>query len=271
MDIETYPTGLAGYRLWIYDEGKLRSWVRPYFWPQTSRHVSECQMHGHAHPQADCHCGLYAHHHLEMTLACAAGVAIEKPGKRVVIGAVIGAGHVEVHRLGWRAEKLQILGLWAPEEDLSSTDLHKLADLYQTHAYPDLRTLRSQTEKKAAPIASRLLPEPQTTIKLPFVTDDIQRKFDRFMALAGFSGAMLALNLSIMLVALTALLVASAPGSMIVFSLLVLAMLMILLTGSALTVDQLRTAVLDEPPPDAWRRIFYWLLLRRVKKYRIGR
>ncbi len=128
-----------GFRRWAvtYDgrthEAFLRGRVAPAIWAIDGWTDAQCVpaaapegAEPHDAPDRDCECGLYAYHSLEPALARIhnepqlLGMYWDNSEDREVIGAVIGAGRVVVHGIGWRAQHARPVVLAAPEARFSA-------------------------------------------------------------------------------------------------------------------------------------------------------
>jgi hypothetical protein len=90
----------------------------PHYWPDDRMGIYEwrdaekigvCKKGGHAVPDPDCGCGLYARYELEVAI----NDHTSGPDMSVhtsVLGAVLGTGDVLLHNGGWRSQYARIVG-----------------------------------------------------------------------------------------------------------------------------------------------------------------
>src|SRR5581483_4224284 len=125
---------VVGFRRWAVTyhgatyEPRLRGRVAPVVWSVDGWTEAACvasmaasDVEAHAAPHRDCDCGLYAYHSLPRALARIhaearlLGRGWDNSEERDVVGAVIGAGRVVVHGVGWRAQYARPVVLARPE------------------------------------------------------------------------------------------------------------------------------------------------------------
>lgn len=135
-----------GYRAWRISDSRLVSMVTPLVWQpgevQTARCLSETivapylrdswrtLLPAHSSPTSSCSCGFYGAYHLDEVLQSRFGRA--RHGR--CVGAIAAWGRVVLHREGFRAEHVRLLGLLLPPKDAAhsgfSATLRAVARVY---------------------------------------------------------------------------------------------------------------------------------------------
>ncbi|HEY9289227.1 MAG TPA: hypothetical protein VIT43_14530 [Candidatus Dormibacteraeota bacterium] len=122
-----------GYRAWRMSESRLLSLVTPLVWEPQQVQKARCLsdtivapylrdpwrslLPQHPSPSSSCSCGFYAAYRL-------ADVMKSRFGRNArCLGAIAAWGRVVLHREGFRAESVQLLGLLLPAKDASSGDI----------------------------------------------------------------------------------------------------------------------------------------------------
>lgn len=108
---QTFPAPIVGWReWWLSDEGELKPLIAyrgSGAWDSSGSPLFEarCPLAEHSPADQGCVCGLYARY--------------DPPSKtfrpNTIWGLVLGAGAVQLHPTGWRAERCQLIGLISPQ------------------------------------------------------------------------------------------------------------------------------------------------------------
>lgn len=120
------------------------------------------QQRKHQAPDAECGCGLYAWHTLDMLKSKQSG------DQRTIYGAVAGWGKVFAHNTGWRAEKARILAVsTTAESELRQGFARLVADMYKVPLVP-FDMLQLEGARHAGAIPNDMIPAaPEVTKKKP--------------------------------------------------------------------------------------------------------
>lgn len=156
MPIPVHARAVLGYRVWSRNGSELWSiGFGASLWTTVSE--AHCNDHYHPAPNPICECGLYALHSIEMAISeqrlyqilSAAGRSFEDS---VAVGAVCGAGRVEIHATGWRAERAQVLGLLGSDQDRLA------AERYGVPIFSSPDALAAYAESFADPAPKEVIP-----------------------------------------------------------------------------------------------------------------
>jgi hypothetical protein len=139
-----YREVILGYRIMRLDQGLLYSPYRgPYVW-EAGVNSAYCLdllsqgiigkilgRHGwrEGAPAHNCMCGLYAHYHLETVLAQQDSL-VNLNQENTLLCAVVGWGRVELHRDGFRAQHMRLVGMATRRDGGDCLELEKLAARY---------------------------------------------------------------------------------------------------------------------------------------------
>lgn len=129
-----YPYGLLGWRSWkIHKEQLVSAVIGQGSWSD-SVVEAECLLRlSHSAPNPFCDCGLYAYNSFTEALNNGIRYFDYEPSTTYIHGLVVGAGKMEIHQDGFRAERMQILGL----VNNGSPQSEHLADKYDIHLFSD--------------------------------------------------------------------------------------------------------------------------------------
>jgi len=142
MATPVYPGAALGFRLWeIRDDSLLPAYS--YMMEEEAKPWdgadARCNRGAeHPAPSADCQCGYHAYHDPRLAIGLRLRFALEHPDLEHVLAAVAGAGRLEVHQQGWRAQKLQLLGLMGSRQSVSA-----VAQAYSVPTFSSDRALIS--------------------------------------------------------------------------------------------------------------------------------
>lgn len=115
-----YPGALLGFRRWSFDIANdlLVSCIDNIPWQPGLNHASGCS---HPSPGRNCHCGFNAWFSVR-------DAQNNYSFSTTIVGAIAGAGTLELHASGFRAEQAQILALLVEKKQVSS--LKKISEKY---------------------------------------------------------------------------------------------------------------------------------------------
>lgn len=106
--MQVYPHSLIGYRAWYWDETlKSLGFGRDYQWQRVNQAC--CKKTSHQAPKQDCSCGLHAFYHLSDATRYVEDLF---DVDRSIVGVVAAQGNTQMHKEGFRAQQMQILGFY---------------------------------------------------------------------------------------------------------------------------------------------------------------
>lgn len=128
-----YASAALGYRTWYVCDGQLASTGKGATVWRPGVNLMSCQYH--VQPRAECSCGLYAFHDLEMAKEC--NRLLKKQTHPLhyrclpIVGAVAFRGQVQSHHHGLRGEEACILALaLTSADDQQEAEAQQIADRY---------------------------------------------------------------------------------------------------------------------------------------------
>lgn len=150
--MELYSHPLLGYRLWILSDEGIGSLAMRHNW-KSGMNVAQCV--NHKAPKAECDCGLYAYYELNEALAHMLELKTafrKETGDKLVLGAVAAGGDAQLHSLGFRAEKMQLLGFYLSARQAVMGRSSLLKNKYKTDSFLAVNEFISYTESLASPL-----------------------------------------------------------------------------------------------------------------------
>lgn len=139
---------ILGFRKWdvdVYNQ-KLRSCTKYSVW-RPGVNIAECYRYNHhLAPAPGCHCGFNAWY------------SLKKANKNYqgIVGAIAGAGRVELHYDGFRSSEAQIIALLLPPKTtISSKLVEKLADNYNLQVFENKKDFTRFVKSKTRQIRLR--------------------------------------------------------------------------------------------------------------------
>lgn len=164
-----YQGSVLGFRTWIVENGLLKAAGVKEAWPSSEMEavcvagkITGSLIHtpGHQAPQKDCTCGIYANHSFYLARHNA------KTWRLPIVGAVAGAGRMEIHADGYRCQKAQILAFYVVSSKWfrdKPQELEKIQSTYQVPVFFSKKKFLNFVKKKTQKIPPSLVPSRKKT------------------------------------------------------------------------------------------------------------
>lgn len=171
-----WPHGVLGFRMWGVIDNELRAVaLSEESWEVGVNRARCLWQKDHLVPDQRCECGLYASHSPMIPVESRAvyellgkmTLKISEQGAEeymVVVGAVVGAGRVLVHRDGWRAEQSMPIALIRHPEPRFAGRTEAVAERYQIPVVGSIQELERITQAAAPRAPGELIPSKEEFI-----------------------------------------------------------------------------------------------------------